>query len=159
MTRRTRIVLGVVGVAVVLVVGLLGTGAFIVLRNLRITETTAAEAASVIDEARARYASRPPLIEIDPARKYVHVNRPPTTEARKSVDHIEIFAWQAEEGKLVRTRAPIWLMRFSMINVLSQLGVTPDAVRLTVDDVERYGQGRLVDVTTPGGDRALVLVQ
>jgi len=158
-TRRTRVVLGVVGVAVALVVGLLGTGAFIVLRNLRITESTPAEAAALIDEARARYTSRPPLIEIDPVRKSVHINRPSPAEARKPVDHIEIFAWQADEGKLVRTRAPLWLMRFSMMNVLSQFGLTPDAVRVTVDDVERYGQGRLVDVTTPAGDRALVLVQ
>jgi hypothetical protein len=49
-------------------------------------------------------------------------------------------------------------MRFSSVNLLSQLGVAPAKFRLTVNDVERYGPGIVVDYGFEGAFRLLVWV-
>jgi hypothetical protein len=138
----------------------MGTGAFIVLRNLRITRPAASTLDAQFDEVRHRFPARPPLIQIDdPLRGRVHVNHPPDSAPLQHLDRFEILAWEAEDGKLVQTRAPIWMMRFSSLNLLSEFGLAPGSIRLTVDDVERYGPGIVVDFTSPKGDRVLVIVQ
>jgi hypothetical protein len=157
---RTRVVLSLAAVAVVGIVALMGTGAFIVLRNLRITRPPASAMDAHFNDVRHRFPPRPPLIEIDdPLRGRVHVNHPPDSAPLQRLDRFEILAWQAEEGKLVQTRAPIWMMRFSTLNLLSEFGLAPGSMRLTVDDVQRYGPGVVLDFTSPKGDRALVVVQ
>jgi hypothetical protein len=49
-------------------------------------------------------------------------------------------------------------MRFSTANIASQLGITPSKFRLTVNDVERYGPGIVVDFGSQGAFRVLVWV-
>ena len=41
-------------------------------------------------------------------------------------------------------------------HVLSKLGVGPANLRLTVQDLERYGSGIVIDFGHPGKDRAIV---
>ena len=103
------------------VVALMGTGAFIILSNLRITRPAASTLAARFDEVRRRFPTRPPLIQVDDAlRRRVHVNHPPDSAPLRRLDRFEILAWQAEDEKLVQTRAPVWMMRFSMLNLLSE---------------------------------------
>ena len=59
---------------------------------------------------------------------------------------------------MVRTEVPLWLMRFSSVNILSQLGVAPERFRLTVSDIQRYGPGIVVDYGSRGTSRVLVWV-
>ena len=49
-------------------------------------------------------------------------------------------------------------MRFSTVNIASQLGIAPAKFRLTVSDVERYGPGIVVDYGSQGASRVLVWV-
>jgi hypothetical protein len=49
-------------------------------------------------------------------------------------------------------------MRFSSVNILSQLGIAPAKFRLTVNDIERYGPGIVVDYDSPGAFRLLIWV-
>ena len=160
MKTRTRVILSLVAVAVIGIVALMGTGAVIVLRNLRITRPAASTLDAQFDEVRHRFPARPPLIQIDdPLRSRVHVNHPPDSAPLQRLDRFEILAWQAEDEKLVQTRAPIWMMRFSMLNLLSEFGLAPGSLRLTVDDVQRYGPGVVIDFTSPKGDRVLIIAQ
>jgi hypothetical protein len=59
----------------------------------------------------------------------------------------------------MRADAPLWLLRFSSINVASRLGLAPDRFRLTVDDIQRYGPGIIADYGSPGKFRILVWVE
>jgi hypothetical protein len=159
-TTRVRVVLSIAGVIGVALVGLIGTGMYSVFRNLRVTQPTLGAATAQLDEVRHRFPQRAPLIEIDDAlRGRVHVNHPPRTAPLTHLEGFEILVWKADEQKLVRTRAPLWMMRFSTLNLLSELGLMPGTLQLTVDDVERYGPGVVIDFTGPRGDRALVVVQ
>jgi hypothetical protein len=47
-------------------------------------------------------------------------------------------------------------MRFSSINILSHLGIAPERFSLTVQDLERYGPGIIVDFRHPGVNRVLI---
>jgi hypothetical protein len=53
---------------------------------------------------------------------------------------------------------PLWLLRFSSVNILSQIGLAPEKLRLTVQDIERYGPGVVVDYNQPGAARLLMWV-
>jgi hypothetical protein len=53
------------------------------------------------------------------------------------VQTIHLVNWKAEDGEVMRMEVPLWLMRFSSVNIFSQIGITPEKLRLTVQDVER----------------------
>jgi len=134
------------------------TGAYFALRHLDTRTATEAEALREVDAIRARFGTRPPLVEVaGGGLADARVNRPQGTEARP-VETIHFVSWKSADGELVRAEVPLWLMRFSSVNILSQLGMAPERLRLTVQDIERYGPGILVDYGRPGTDRVLVWV-
>ena len=160
MKTRTRYLLLIVAVLVIALVAVVGRGVYIVVKNLSITESTAALAAVQFDEIRRRFPERAPLIEIkDPRRSRVRVNHPPRTAPLVHVDGFEILVWKADDQELTHTKAPLWMMRLSTLSILSQVGLVPSSLQLTVDDVERNGPGVVIDFTSPKGDRVLVVAQ
>ena len=135
-----------------------GTGAYFVLRHMDTRAGGEPEAVQAINAVKARFGSRPPLVEIaDPRRADIRIYRPPEASPA-AVDTIHVINWKSETGELVRADVPLWLMRFSSVNILSQLGAAPAKFRLTVSDVERYGPGVVVDYASPGAFRMLVWV-
>ena len=148
---------GVVLLAVALV-ALGATGAYFVWRHMEKRAGSEAEAVQMIDSVKTRFGSRAPLIEIiDPQRADIRINRPVEASATR-VDTIHIINWKTDTGELIRTDFPLWLMRFSTLNIASQLGIAPAKFRLTVSDVERYGPGVIVDYGSRGASRVLVWV-
>ena len=140
--------------AIVAVLG--GTAAYFVLGNLEKSITGEAEANNEMDAVRKRYAPRTPLLEIvDPRTGDIRINREQGPAAAR-VGTVHIINWKAEEGELMRTEVPLWLMRFSSVNLLSKLGVAPARFRLTVEDIQRYGPGIIADYRRPGAFRVVV---
>ena len=136
----------------------MGTGAYFVLRSMEKRTRSESEAVQAIDAVKARFGTRPPLVEIaDPLRADIRIHRP-VDASHVHVDTIHMINWKRETGELVRFEVPLWLMRFSSVNVLSQLGVTPERFRLTVNDIERYGPGIVVDYGSSKTFRVLVWV-
>ena len=158
---RTWVKATLAGVALVAVavLALAATGAYFVFRGMEQRAAAEAEAVQAIDAVKARFGTRPPLVEIlDPRRADIRVNRPVEPSPAR-VDTIHIINWKREDGELVRTQVPLWLMRFSTLNLASQLGIAPANLRLTVADIQRYGPGIVVDFGTPGAFRMLVWVE
>lgn len=147
---------GALVAAVVVVLG--GMGAYFIMRHLESTVASEAESSRAMDAIRAGFGSRPPLLEVvDPRRADIRINRlqGPGTAA---VDTVHIATWKAETRESIRTEVPLWLMRFSSVNVLSHLGIAPARFRLTVADIEQYGPGIIVDYRSANADRILVWV-
>jgi hypothetical protein len=158
---RTWVKVTLTGVAL-LAAGFLvlsGVGAYFALRHLDTRTATESEALREVDAVRARFGTRPPLVEVAAGGRLTdaRVNRLQGTDARP-VETIHILTWTSDDGELVRAEVPLWLMRFSSVNILSQLGMAPERLRLTVQDIERYGPGIVVDYGRPGTDRVLVWV-
>jgi hypothetical protein len=150
--------LGIVITIVTAVCALAGTGAYFVLRHLEKAVTGEREANAQMDAIRQRYAPRPPLVEIiDPRSGDIRINREQGPPAAR-VGTLHVINWKSEDSELIRTEVPLWLTRFSSVNLLSQLGATPARFRLTVKDIERYGPGIVADYRSPGTFRILIWV-
>jgi hypothetical protein len=158
MRTWVKATVGVFAVIAVAVLVLAATGAFFVFRNMEKRPGSEADAAQTIEAVKARFGARPPLVEIvDPQSADIRINRPAVASAAP-VGTIHVINWKGDTGELIRTDVPLWLMRFSTLNIASQLGIAPAKFRLTVRDVERYGPGIVVDSGSTGAFRLLVWV-
>jgi hypothetical protein len=158
---RTWVKVSLAGVSVV-VLGVLvlgGTAAFHIFRNLERRSANEADAVRAIEAVRERFPGRPPLVEIiNPQAGDIRLNRLVHPEGRRPTT-IHVLTWNTDDGELLRTKAPLWLMRFSSLNVLSQLGIAPEKFRLTLQDVQRYGPGIVADYRRPGRNLVLIWVE
>jgi len=151
--------LAAVAVLVLAFAALAGTGAYYFMRNLETRSATEADSRPDFDAIRARFKDRTPLIEITDLRHGdVKVNRSLHPEGRRA-ETLYVVNWNSEDGRLMRANMPLWLMRFSSVNILSQFGLAPDRFRLTVDDLVAYGPGLVVDYQKPGEMRVLVWIE
>ena len=153
--KRTLIGVAIVAVAFAI---LAGTTAFYAFRALDTRTATEADSAGEFQAIRTKFGARPPLVEVvTPGRADLRINRSTEADVRP-VSTLHVVTWEADGNRLLKTEVPLWLMRFSSINVLSQMGVTPERFKLTVQDVERYGPGVVIDHSQPGRNRVLVWV-
>jgi len=158
MRTWVKVTLSAAAVLAAAFVALAGTRAYFVLRHMEKRASGEPEAVKAVDAVKARFGARPPLIEIvDPRSADIRINRPVDASATP-VDTVHVINWKRDTGELSTADLPLWLMRFSSVNVLSQLGVAPARFRLTVNDIERYGPGIVVDYGSPGAFRVLVWV-
>lgn len=158
MQKWVKFTIGGVALVVLALAALGGTAAYYVMRNLEERPAGEAEAVKLIEGVKARFGPRPPLIEVaDPRRADVRINRAADASATR-VDTIHVLNWKSETNELSRVEMPLWLMRFSSINLASNLNIIPAKLSLTVADVERYGPGIIVDYGSPGTSRVLVWV-
>src|SRR5829696_8565888 len=156
MRTWVKATLGGVAVILIALVVLAGTGAYLVLRHMEKRVGGEAEAVQEIDAVKARFGPRPPLIEIaDPHRADIRINRSTSASPARAVETIHLLNWKSDTRELTRTEIPLWLMRFSTLNIASQLGIAPAKFRLTVSDIERYGPGVIVDYGSQGESRVL----
>ena len=140
----------------VLFVALAGVGGYYFLRHLETGEGTEAEALKKITAIRAGFPERPPLVEIvNPQAGDIRINKLTHPERREATT-LHVFTWKAEDGERLETDVPLWLMRFSSVNVLSRLGLAPSRYRLVIADIERYGPGIVADYRRPGHSHVLI---
>jgi hypothetical protein len=159
MRTWVKVTIAGVSIAVVALVALAVTGAYFVGRNLETRSATEADTLREFDAIRARFGARQPLLEIvDPQSADIRLHRTAHPEGRRA-STIHVLSWNADDGESLTTEAPLWLMRFSSVNILSRLGVAPAKFRLTVEDVERYGPGIVVDYRRPGNSHVLIWVE
>lgn len=158
MRRWVKVTLSLGAVLVIGVLALAGTGAYLFFRHLETRTVNETGARGEFDAVRARFVGRPPLIEIGNIKAGdVRVNRLVHPEGRQA-STIHFITWE-RDGKLLRADVPVWLMRFSSLNIASRLGIAPSRFQLTVDDLKRYGPGVVVDFRPPGGDQVLIWLE
>jgi hypothetical protein len=154
MTRRKLILWLAIGIPVAVIV-VVGSVAFIVLRTLESTPATMSAASTAFDEVRRMFPPRAPLVELVNLRTGdVRINRAPDAP-RKRVDTLYFMMWDPEEQKIVRGHAPSWVTRLR----LSITGVgnwSFSDLHVTMEDIERYAPGIMLDMKTPDGDQVLV---
>ncbi len=158
---RTWVKRGLVAVSLVVLafMALAATTAFFAFRHLDYRPATEAAATKEFEAIRLRFGDRPHLIEvIDASKRDFRIRRLAEPDSR-GISTLHVITWTQEDGDVFRTEVPVWLMRFSMVNVLSRLGVAPERFRLTVQDLERYGPGIVVDYRQPGRNRVLLCVE
>ena len=142
-------------IVLILIAG--GVGGYYVFRHLETSQTTEAVILKEFDAIRARFPERLPLVEIvNPQAGDIRINKLTHPEGREATT-LHVLTWNRDEGgEKLQTDVPLWLMRFSSVNILSKLGVTPSKYRLVVHDIERYGPGIVADYRRPGQSHVLI---
>jgi hypothetical protein len=149
----TGVVVAVLGIA-----ALAGTSGYYFLRHLQTAPATETDTLRQFDALRARFGPRPPLVEVVDLRSAdIRINRAPHPEGRRATT-MHILTWNVD-GDRLESDVPLWLMRFSSVNILSRLGVAPEKFRLTVEDVARYGPGIVAEVRQPGRSDVMIWVE
>ena len=136
-----------------------GGVAIMIYRQTTFSKSERAAADIEFDRIKAQFPSRVSLVEVlkaDAAMPEVRINRAPSSAPRQNITQFQVLAYDSKKKELVRSRVPEWLLRFSTGNIAAQLGLPVGNFAITVEDVERYGRGIIVDFSPPGGGRILV---
>lgn len=159
MRRWVPIVLGVLVTLVVGMIALVGSCAYLVRKQVQVTQAAAAgdyerEAAAVLK----RFPGVPPLVvegQSGPAlsRKALSVRQ----KRGGVIANLHILVFSTRENTLVRLTLPMWLLRMSPDGKMDinrdEVGL--ENVRLSIDDLESAGPGPLFQ-RKAGDSRVLV---
>jgi hypothetical protein len=156
------IVFGVFIVLVCLAVGAIIATTAWVQQNLTVSDTTESSAQQEFDTVRARFAGRAPLLELRDGRPAYTAGKPPDTRSSTPVERLHVLVWAVDDNKLVSVAIPFWFLRlkstpFEFSAYAS--GWDDDGVDLSVEEMERFGPGIILDTTSPKGERVLLWAQ
>jgi len=155
------IIVGIVTLGILGVVTLAAAGLWFVRSHVNVQPTTVAAATTDFQTIRERFANQKPLIELDDHGNFVHANtdRPNGTKRPESLN---VMAFDAREEHVVRVEIPFWMLRLKTRGTLIDVGsgnIDLQKLRLTVEDLERFGPTLIVDHKDMNGSRVLVWSQ
>lgn len=154
-SKRVRILLWVAGLAAVSAVVLTVSVALIIFRSIVSTPGGQPAATEAFEEIRRMFPGRTPLVTIgDIRRGDVRVNRVESAP-RKKVDALHFIFWSPDDQKIVRGQAPPWVVRLR-VSVLGIGDWSFSDLNVTLEDIERYAPGILLDFKTSDGEQVLV---
>jgi hypothetical protein len=152
------VVIGVVGI-----IAMAAAGLYFFTRNIQTVQASPAVASRSFDEVKARFADQKPLIELDNDGEFLKSNlerqrpaNPPVLEA------IHVMAYDPDDSRVVRISIPFWLMRLKMGgSVINFNGrdMNLEDLKITIEDLERFGPTLIVDHKSTRGERVLVWSQ
>jgi hypothetical protein len=156
------VVIGVIAVCILGVIALAAAGLWFVRSHVNIQPSTVSAATADFQSVRERFATQKPLIELDDRGNFVHANvdRPNGTA---HPDSLNIMAFDARDEHVVRMDIPFWLLRLKMRGTRIDIGgngnIDLAKLRLTVEDLERFGPTLILDHRDANGSRVLVWSQ
>ena len=154
------IVAGVVAVCIVGLIAIAGVGFYYISQHVESKSATPATAAQEFDAVKAAFPGQTPLIELDRQGRFLkaHTDRP-TPVKTPTPDALHLLAFDPSDGRIVRFTIPFWLLRMKAGNATIDLNgnrMDLEDLRLSVEDLERFGPSVIVDHRTPEGERVLV---
>src|SRR4026207_313743 len=157
------VIVAVVVIGVLCVVAIAGLGLYFFSQHVETRSASPANAARDFEQVKIRFAGQKPLIELDDHGRYLRSNtdRTPPPNA-KSPESINVMAFDPDDGRIVRLTIPFWLVRMKMRGATIDLNgkhVDLEDLRLTAEELERFGPTLIVDHKNPSGERVLVWSQ
>jgi hypothetical protein len=156
------IAIGIIAVCILAVITAAAVGLWILRSHVNIQPSTVSAATADFQSVRERFATQKPLIELDERGNFVHANvdRPNGTQRPESLN---VMAFDAKDEHVVRMDIPFWLLRLKMrgtrIDVGGNGNIDLEKLRLTVEDLERFGPTLILDHRDENGSRVLVWSQ
>ncbi len=157
------VVVGIAVLGVLFVIASAAVGFYFFSQHIDTRTVTASTATAEFDKVRARFTGTKPLIELDERGDLLRTNTDRAVPARPAeLDALHIMAFDPDDGGFVQLRIPFWLLRMQPDNARIDLGgqrVDLEDLKLTVQDLERFGPALVLDQRNRGGDRVLVWTQ
>jgi hypothetical protein len=157
------VVLGIFVVGVLGVVAMAGVGIYYFSQHIDTRTASPTSASRDFDRVKSRFEGQKALIEIDDRGRYLRSN--PDRQApvnAKSLDAIHVMAFDPDDGRIVEVSIPFWLLRMKMRGTTIDLNgnqMDLEDLRLTIEDLERFGPTLIVDHASKTGERVLVWSQ
>lgn len=155
------IVVGVIVFGILGVIAMAAAGLWFVKSHVNIQSSTQAVAAEDFQTVRARFANQRPLIELDERGNFLQANTDrPSSPQRPNT--LTILAFDSHDEKVVRVELPFWLLRLKGGGSRFDVGgshVDLAKLRLTVEDLERFGPTLILDQKDSDGSRVLIWSQ
>jgi hypothetical protein len=159
-SRRTWIVLGVLGAAVAVLFAAAGAAVYFVTRHVQTRQTSSAEALRQFEEVRTSFGGGRPLFELDQddePRPVRPLHELPTSPVAPT--SLEILAWDPADARTVRLSLPFWVLRLgkSDVSVVGDgHGFSLEQLDLNADDLARVGPALVLDYRNTEGVRVLL---
>lgn len=155
------VVIGIAVCGILGVIAMAAAGLYFVKSHVDIQTTTVAAATQDFQTIRQRFAAQNPLIELDEHGGFIRANtdRPAGTQRPQTLN---IMAFDPDDAKVVRMELPFWILRLKSGGTKFDIGrsnVDLQRMRITVEDLERYGPILILDQKDTGGSRVLVWSQ
>ena len=155
------VVVGIVVCGILGVIAMAAAGLWFVKSHVDIRTTTVAAATEDFQAIRQRFAAQKPLIELDERGHFLRANadRPAGTQRPQTLN---MMAFDPDEGRIVRMELPFWILRLKSGGTRFDIGrsnVDLARMRITVEDLERYGPILILDQKDTDGSRVLVWSQ
>ena len=167
MAGRVRTwVLVVIAIIVVGILGLVavaGVGFYFASKHIDTRAASPASAAKAFEEVRARFSGQRPLIELDDRGRFVraNTNRPVAGQVREP-EQLNVLAYDPDEGRIVRLSIPFWLLRLKTGGTSIDFNgreMDLEDLKLSVEDLERYGPTLIAEHKTPDGNHVIIWSQ
>ena len=157
------VVVAVVVIGILGVIAMAGVGIYFFTQHIDTRAASPSNAAREFEQVLKRYEGQKPLIELDARGRFKRANtdRQPPLEARPP-ETVYVMAFDPDDGQIVRLSIPFWLLRLQTgghtINFNgSQMDL--EDLKLSVEDLERFGPTLIVDHREESGERVLVWSQ
>lgn len=127
-------------------------------QSMNVTAMSATSADQEFEAVRARFAGRQPLFQLV-GRRAEMVGDPSATASGSTPDAVHILAWDDDKEQLVKFSIPFWLLRLKSgpIRISQHMdGFDDRGLSFSVEDLERYGRGLLLDLPDQREGRLLI---
>ena len=148
------VVLAIVVIGVLSLIAMAGIGLYLFSQHIDTKSASPANAAHEFEQVKARFGDQKPLIELDEHGRYLrsHTDRTPPANV-KPPDSINVLAFDQDDGRIVRMK-----MHGATID-LNGNHMNLEDLKLTAEDLERFGPTLIVDHKDTKGERVLVWSQ
>lgn len=157
------VVVAVVVIGILGIIAMAGLGIYFFSQHIDTRTETPAGASRDFEQISTRFTGQRPLIELDEHGRYLRSNTDrqaapgaPTPEA------LHVMAFDPHDNRIVRVDIPFWLLRLKLRGSAIDFNgnrMELEDLKLTVEDLERYGPSLVVDHHAPTGQRVLVWSQ
>ncbi len=157
------VVVAIAVVCILMLIAMAGAGLYYFSQNIKASKVSGETARIEFDSIRTRFTGQRPLIELDERGHFLRSNtdRQPPLDPKRP-EKLYVLAFDPDDGSLVRLSIPFWLLRLKMGGTTIDFGgnrMELEDLKLTVEDLERFGPTLVLDQTNHGGDRVLVWSQ
>jgi hypothetical protein len=157
------IVVGIVGCGILCVIAVAGAGIYFFSQHFETKAASTESATLEFEQAKSRFVGQKPLIELDERGRFKRTNpdRPARGDTR-TPDQLNVLAFDPDDQRMVKVTVPFWLLRLKSRGATVDFNggrMDLDDLKLSVEDLERFGPTLIVDHTTSDGERVLVWSQ
>jgi hypothetical protein len=139
-----------------------GAGFYFFSKHFDTQAATPAKAGMEFEQVKAQFLGQKPLIELDERGRFIRSNPDrPASQTRKVPAQLYVLAFDPDDERIVKVTIPFWLLRFKPKAHVDFNGGRLDIedLKLTVEDLERFGPTLIVDHKATSGERVLVWSQ